>query len=395
MSLVGQKIAVIGAGIGGLAVAQALAQRGASVTVYEQAEAIREVGAGLQISPNGAAVLDALGLGDALRAGSVQGKAVSLRDYRSNGAEVLRLDLTRLEEQEYFFTHRADLIEMLAQGARAVGVQIRLLQKVASVTDAPAGGLARIDLANGDHVTADLVIDAGGLHGQGRAVLNPEADPFFTGQVAWRAVVPNVDGQGPEARLYMGPHRHFVCYPLRGGTMLNVVAVEERSLWAEEGWSHQDDPANLRAAFARFGPQVQDILARVETVHLWGLFRHPVAASWHGRALALLGDAAHPTLPFLAQGASMALEDAWVLGDALAGCDSITAGLAAYQARRRARVCRVIDAASGNAWKYHLSHGPLRFGAHMVLRLGGALAPEKMMRSLDWLYAHDVTGPAA
>ncbi|GAA6187304.1 FAD-dependent monooxygenase [Litorivita sp. NS0012-18] len=413
MSILGMEIAVIGAGIGGLAAAQALAQRGAQVTVLEQAEAIREVGAGLQVSPNGAAVLEALGLGEALRAASVRAQAVSLRDYRGACAEVLRLDLTRLKEQSYYFTHRADLIDILAKGARECGVQIRLLQKVVSVSDAgsDAGSdrRAQVHMANGDRMSADLVIDAGGLHGQGRAVLNRAAEPFFTGQVAWRATVENSDAelggpdlggpdlgggfdvQSPEARVYMGPQRHLVCYPLRGGARLNIVAVQERSLWAEEDWSHQDDPSNLRAAFADFGPQVQQILARVDEVHLWGLFRHPVAEHWHGSALALLGDAAHPTLPFLAQGASMALEDAWVLGDALAHSDSLGAGLAAYQARRRPRALRVIEAASKNAWKYHLGHGPVRFGAHLALRLGGALAPERMMRSFDWLYAHDVT----
>ncbi len=397
MSILGLEIVVIGAGIGGLAAAQALAQRGAQVTVLEQAEAIREVGAGLQVSPNGAAVLEAFGLGEALRAASVRAQAVSLRDYRGACAEVLRLDLMRLKEQSYYFTHRADLIDILAKGARDCGVQIRLLQKVVSVedADADAGGSARaqVHMANGDRMSADLVIDAGGLHGQGRAVLNGANDPFFTGQVAWRTTVDSTDGPdaGAQARVYMGPQRHLVCYPLRGGARLNIVAVQERSLWAEEDWSHQDDPNNLRAAFADFGPQVQQILARVDEVHLWGLFRHPVAEHWHGAALALLGDAAHPTLPFMAQGASMALEDAWVLGDALAHSDSPGAGLAAYQARRRPRAARVIEAASKNAWKYHLGRGPIRFGAHMALRLGGALAPERMMRSFDWLYAHDVT----
>ncbi len=172
--------------------------------------------------------------------------------------------------------------------------------------------------------------------------------------------------------------------------MRNIVAVEERHSWAEESWSLQDDPQALRAAFAGFTPEVQGWLAQVEAPHLWGLFRHPVAKRWHGQGAAILGDAAHPTLPFLAQGANMALEDAWVLAEALARHDSLPAGLAAYQQTREARVRRIVQAAEGNARAYHLSGLPKRI-AHAGLRLGGALAPGLALRRFDWLYGHDVT----
>jgi salicylate hydroxylase len=169
------------------------------------------------------------------------------------------------------------------------------------------------------------------------------------------------------------------------------VAVQERKQWADEGWNHSDDPANLRAAFADFGPPLRDMLDQVTDARLWGLFRHPVARVWQRDHLALLGDAAHPTLPFLAQGASMALEDAWVLADEIARSDSVAAGLAAYQMRREGRVRRVIAAANGNAWKYHIGFTPLRLAAHTAMRLGGKLAPMRMMRQFDWLYTYDVT----
>ena len=133
------------------------------------------------------------------------------------------------------------------------------------------------------------------------------------------------------------------------------------------------------------------MLGEIETVNLWGLFRHPVAPIWHREGTALLGDAAHPTLPFLAQGASMALEDAWVLADALSTDLPRDQALHSYQARREARVRRVIAAANGNARKYHLSLPPLRWAAHAALHLGGTLAPVRMMRQFDWLYGHDVT----
>ncbi|WP_296765049.1 FAD-dependent monooxygenase [Sediminimonas sp.] len=388
MQIEGLKAVVIGAGIGGLAVARALALRGARVTVLEQAEAIEEAGAGLQISPNGAAVLRALGLEEGLRAGgAIEARAVALHDQA--GAPVLRLDLTQLSARGYHFVHRADLVDLLAQGARDAGVKIRLLQQVDRVTPGPR---PRLVMANGAELDADLVVGADGLHSRLRPVLNGADAPFFTGQVAWRAVI---DAAGldaaPVARVDMGAGRHVVSYPLRAGAARNIVAVEERGEWTAEGWHHRADPDAMRAAFAGLGPQVREMLARVETVNVWGLFRHPVARVWQHGHCALLGDAAHPTLPFLAQGACMALEDAWVLTDALAAGDSIDAGLAAYQQRRAPRVRRVIAAANGNAWKYHLRRGPFRLAAHAALRLGGRLAPGAMVHSFDWLYEHDVT----
>ena len=386
MKLDNLKTLVIGAGIGGLAVARAMALRGADVTVLEQAAEISEVGAGLQISPNGFAVLKALGLDQGLRAGAVQGRAVVLNDYQRG--EVLRLDLGLLEDQNYYFVHRADLIDLLANGAREAGVKIRLLQKVDQIVP---GDAPKVILTNGAEIKADLVVGADGLHSRLRPVLNGDNPAFFTGQVAWRMIVPNDAGRGPEAHVHMGPHRHLVSYPLRGGRDLNIVAVQERTEWAEESWSQRDDPEALRAVFKDFGPEVQGMLAKVREVHLWGLFRHMVAPVWQGGGTALLGDAAHPTLPFMAQGAVMALEDAWVLADALAREATVAKGLASYQHRRAARVRRVINAANGNARKYHLSFGPLRWAAHSALRLGGALAPTRMMTQFNWLYGHDVT----
>ena len=379
------RITVIGAGIGGLAAARACALRGAQVTLLEQAPEITEVGAGLQISPNGFAVLDALGLGGDVAQAAVQASAVSLRDYRRG--EVLRMDLAGAG-QAFHFVHRAELIDILAEGARSAGVEIRLGQEVTAVKP---GEPPQITLADKSVLEADLVIGADGLHSRVRPEITPTQDAFFTGQVAWRATLPNVSGQGDEVRLYMGPKRHVVLYPLKGGEMLNVVAIQEREDWAEESWTLGADPAGLQAAFADFGPEVTEVLAAVKQVHLWGLFRHQVAQNWHSAGVTMLGDAAHPTLPFMAQGANMALEDAWVLADALDAPGDLIERLAQYQTRRRARVCRVIEAANGNAWKYHLSFPPMRFAAHTVLRLAGKLAPQRVLGQFDWLYLHDVT----
>ena len=388
MALRGRHIVVAGAGIGGLAAALALRARGAEVTVLEQAGEIAEVGAGLQISPNGVAVLAALGLGDALDRFAMRNHAVVLRDYRKPG-EVLRLDLDRhAHGQKFYLIHRADLIGLLATAARGAGINLRLLQKVERVEP---GDQPLISLCNGAQARGDLIVGADGLHSRARAALNGADRPFFTGQVAWRAVVPNDLGLPAEASIYMGPGRHMVCYPLREGEMVNIVAVQERRTWAAEGWSHSDDPANLRAAFSDFTGVPAKLLARVEEVGLWGLFRHPVAQRWQGGKVALLGDAAHPTLPFLAQGANLALEDAWVLAASLEQEPDPVAALALYQARRRDRAVQVIDAANGNAWKYHFRLSPFRELGHLALRMGGALAPAQAVRAFDWIYTHDVT----
>lgn len=390
--LSGSEVTVLGAGVAGLAVARALALRGADVTILEQAEAIREVGAGLQISPNGAAVLRALGLGEALEAASIRAEAVDLRD-GLDGSAVLRMDLARLRPgQGYHLMHRADLIDVLAQGARAAGVNIRLLQKIDTVD--LTGARPRLVTSQGAEMTPRLVIGADGLHSSLCGALNGVVAPFFTRQVAWRAVIPADGTIAPVAEVHMGPGKHLVSYPLRGGTLRNIVAVEERMRWVEEGWNLRDDPMSLRVAFESFSPRVRGWLEAVDEVWLWGLFRHPVARVWQRAlpdgAVAILGDAAHPTLPFLAQGANMALEDAWVLAQHLSGPLGVPEALAAYQAARAPRCAKIVAAANANARAYHLG-GPLRDLAHMGLKLGGNLASGLALRRYDWIYGHDVT----
>lgn len=385
--LIGRKVTVLGAGIAGLTVARALAMRGAEVEVLEQADAIREVGAGLQVSPNGARVLKALGLAEALDAAGPCAEAVRLVDGET-GSQVARLDLARLRPGEgYHFIHRARLIDLLAEGARDAGVHIRLLQQIEEVD--LTGDAPRLVTRQGTEIRTDLLIGADGLHSKVRQALNGRVAPFFTHQVAWRALIPCSDDEPKVAQVFMGAGRHLVSYPLGGG-LRNIVAVEERHRWVEESWNLEDDPINLRTAFAGFCPTVQNWLAQVEKVYLWGLFRHPVAEQWFGPKAAILGDAAHPTLPFLAQGAVMAMEDAWVLAEALAHHEHDEVAFAAYQQARRDRCEKIVDAATKNARNYHLS-GATRTLGHLALRAASRFAPERLVGRFDWIYGHDVT----
>lgn len=385
--LIEREMTVIGGGIGGLSVALAAAQAGACVTVLEQADAITEVGAGIQISPNGWRVLEALGVATNLAALSPRGQAVRLRDFR-RGAEVFTLPLTEAT-RPYHFVHRADLVRVLEQACRQAGVTICLGARVTEV--APEGAENRLTFESGTIEQHGLTVAADGLHSAARAALNPKSRPFFTGQVAWRCTIPSETPLAAEAHVFMGPGRHLVRYPLRDGHLINVVAVEERDGWAAEGWYHRDDPDHLRRAFRDFTPDVRDLLAKARDVYLWGLFRHPVAETWHDGALALLGDAAHPTLPFLAQGANMALEDAWVLVRCLSDDPETRNALVRYQDLRRLRSMRIVDAASDNASNYHLRPGPYRAAAHLALKAAARFAPHAVMNRFNWLYDHDVT----
>ncbi len=385
--LIGQEVTVAGGGIGGLAAALALAQRGAAVTVLEQAQAITEVGAGIQVSPNGWRVLQALGVADAVAATSPRSQAVRLRDFR-RGAEVFAMPLDRAD-QPWHLVHRADLVAVLAEAAEAAGVTLRLGTRVAAIRPEPMA--THLTLADGGTEMHGLTLAADGLHSHARAAIDPKSRAFFTGQVAWRCTIPVAEPLPPEAHVFMGPGRHLVRYPLRDGRLVNVVAVEERDGWAEEGWHHRDDPVHLRRAFTDFCPEVRDLLGKARDVYLWGLFRHPVAQRWTEHRLALLGDAAHPTLPFLAQGANMALEDAFILARALAEDSVTTDALARYEAARRPRCARIVQAANDNAENYHLRPGPLRFAAHAALRVARRVAPHAVTRRFDWVHRFDPT----
>ena len=360
-------VTVLGGGVAGLACALACHRRGLSVELVEQAPVLSEVGAGLQIAPNGGRVLDALGVAPP----AIESEAVRLID-GSTGRDLLRMPLG----PGFRLMHRADLIDALARAVRAAGIPLRLGAPVATVEP------GHLRLSDGGAIPFRRLIGADGARGPSRAFVAPDHEPRFTGQVAWRAIVP-VAKWAAEAQVHVGPGRHLVCYPLRDGRSLNIVAVEERAEWTAPGWSQRDDPARLRAAFAGYAEPIRQLLDRVEDVHVWGLMDHGATPRWHRGGVTLIGDAAHPTLPFLAQGANLALEDAWTLA---AGLDDP----AGWQATRRPRVERALAAAKGNATNYHLA-GARRMAAHAALRAVNRLRPQAMAARFAWLYDHDVT----
>lgn len=360
MGLENTSVTIAGGGVAGLAAAGALGQAGARVSLYERAPAITEVGAGLQISPNGTRALRALGLDGHLSKVSVASQGTRLIDALSN-----RVVLEIEAPDGAMFVHRARLIEVLTLGAADAGA--RLITGHEVVAEAAEG---------------DLVLGADGIRSVFRSMLNPGAAPRYSGQVAWRAVIHDADAP-PVAEVYMGPGRHLVTYPLAGG-LRNIVACEDRSDWTAEGWAIEDRPMNLRAGFARFPDHVQAWLAQVHNLYLWGLFLHPVAERWTDGRVTLLGDAAHPTLPYLAQGANLAVEDAVVLARAARAGD-----LDGYQAHRKHRAKAVVAAAAANAWRFHMSNLMLRQSAFLALRMRETLLPGAARKSLSWIWDYD------
>ncbi|SIN96977.1 FAD-dependent monooxygenase [Vannielia litorea] len=383
MALIGLDVLVLGGGIAGLATARALALRGARVRLVEQAGEIGEVGAGIQVSPNAGRVLGALGLGEAFAEVSDESRGVRMREAAS-GREVAFVPYAG--RGRFANVHRADIIEVLERGAREAGVEIVLGCRVAEVR--PEGAVVT---ATGEGLEAGLVVGADGLHSVARAALMGPEEPVFTHQVAWRALVEAEGPLPPEAQLFLAPGRHLVAYPLRGGRLVNIVACEEAADWAEEGWQVPGEPGAFRPAFGGFGGPVPGWLERVERVRRWGLFRHGVATRWQRERLVILGDAAHPTLPYLAQGAAMGLEDAWVLAAELDRADGMEAGLAAFQAARAERCRRIVAAATANARNYHMGRGPKRWLAHRALGAASRFAPGMLPGRFDWLWGEDVT----
>lgn len=386
---------IAGGGIAGMAAALALVGKGWQVTVAEQAAELAEVGAGLQMSPNACHALRALGVLDGVAGRAFRPEAAVLRDGRS-GSEIYRAPLGEAAEVRwgapYLHVHRADLLGILAEAAAEAGAEVRLGIRVRRTLELPEG--VALHLEDESRLEGDLAVGADGIRSGLRAQLNEKERPRYSGQIAWRGLVPAdrlAPGTvAPEATVWAGPGRHLVTYFLRGGSLVNFVAVEERPEGLAEGWVAPGDPEILRRGFEGWHPKVTALLDGVTETFQWGLFDRPGQVGWTKGHTVLVGDAAHPMLPFMAQGAAMALEDAVVLGRCLAQSD-IAAGLATYERRRWNRVAKVQARAEANGRLFHKRTALGRLAAHLPVRAVSRLAPGLAAGRLDWLYGHDVT----
>ncbi len=354
-------VLVVGGGIGGLAAALSLAGQGFDVALFEQAPAFGDTGAGIQLSPNCNRVLFDIGLEEPLRAMAFLPEGAEIRDWK-NGKIIASSTLGEAVEKDYgfpyFHIHRADLIRVLVTSVREHGgIELRTDCKVTAAEQTSAG--VQLTTSQGQF-DGDLLIGADGIHSVIREQLFGPAAATFTGHVAWRALAPAERlPEGlvrPATTVWWGPGGHFVHYYVRQGELVNCVCVIEKAGWEVESWHEPGDYEELKADFARWHEDIQTLMAHVERDSLfkWALFDRRPMDRW-GRGLAtLLGDACHPTLPFMAQGAAMAMEDGAVLARCLAQKGAIEARLRQYEDLRRARTAWVQRGSRRNGKVFHL-----------------------------------------
>ncbi|WOE75700.1 FAD-dependent monooxygenase [Alterisphingorhabdus coralli] len=390
------KAIIAGGGIGGLTAALCLHHFGWDACVCEQAEAIAEVGAGIQISPNGMKVLRALGLDEAVLAAGFRPKAAEFRGGTS-GRLIFRESMAGYEAKygaPYVHIHRADLIAILQQAVeeRMPGA----IHTHRQVTGYGQGAdSAWLTLADGPQISGDVVIGADGIHSAIRTQMLGAEKPRFTGNIAWRAVVP-VEKLGlhvpdPVAGVWFGEGKHAVTYLLRGGKLANFVGVVERDERQSESWTEQGTREQVLADFADWHPIVTTLIEQAEAHYRWALFDRKPLSQWVDGRVVLLGDACHPMLPFMAQGAVQAMEDGYVLARLLAESDSVSDALTGYFAKRHDRTSRVQMAARRNGDLFHQRTPLGKLTTHGPMMAANRLKLDVADRRLAWLYGHDVT----
>ncbi|MFE1602757.1 FAD-dependent monooxygenase [Methylobacterium sp. ID0610] len=385
----GLRVAIAGAGIGGLTAALALAARGHTVTLAERRTAFSEVGAGLQLSPNASRILTDLGLGPSLRRVATEPSGVRIRALASGrqiGEVALGAAMRERFGAPYLVIHRADLQTILLDAVRSrPGIRLLVGRSAAGFAETREGASLTVTSESGriETLSADLVVAADGIRSALRAHLDRRR-LMPVGEAAWRATLPRDRApaalQGDETGLWLGRGRHVVHYPVAGGERINLVAVLPQAE-EEPDWSAPGDPARLRAAFADAAAPLAELLRVPDTWLVWTLADRRVAAPMARGRLALLGDAAHPVMPYLAQGAALAIEDAAVLAACLSD-GAVPAALAAYTAARAPRARAIQSQARRNGRIYHAG-GVMAAGRDLVM---GRLGPARMTERYAWLY---------
>lgn len=388
---------VVGAGIGGLTAALALRAAGLDVVVYEQADALREVGAGIQLAPNATRLLHRLGLADALARVGVRPDAIEHKRWQ-DGRVLLRQPLGETCERTfgapYYHLYRPDLLAVLAEALPAD--VIRLGHRCIGLAQDATG--VELTFDNGAVARAPVVVGADGIHSTVRAlVIGPDA-PRFSGSIAYRGLVPAE--RLAHLRLprcsngWLGPERHFVHYYVgEGARLLNFVAIAPAGDWRVESWSATGEVADALAEFEGWHPTVRAIIGAADRVHRWALYDREPLDTWGAGRVTLLGDAAHAMLPFMAQGACQAVEDAVVLAGCLAGAapGTVPEALRRYETIRKPRVWEVQRASWRNATIYHLRDGEQQRERDAAWAASAARGP---YAERGWLFAYDAASAA-
>jgi salicylate hydroxylase len=396
-----RNIIIAGAGIGGLTAALALAQSGFRITLLEQADELTEAGAGIQLSPNATRVLIALGLEDRLR--DVAFMPTGLAIMSAAGGDLARIPLGKLAEARYgapyWLIHRGDLQAALLDAVRSSpDIALRFGARVEDFALHANGVSTAVRLRIGASVEPGVaLICADGLWSGLRARLGIRPQPRFGRSAAWRALLPAESVApaflGSDVMLWLGRNAHVVHYPVKAGRMINIVAIVGDD-WAEPGWGAVGAPGELLARFSRWrwAEPMRALIGVPQRWSRWALYDLPPLRTWGQGPVTLLGDAAHPMLPFLAQGAAAAIEDAAVLADALAQTpDDLSRGLRRYERARWKRTAQIQRAARRQGRIYHLRAGEA-LARNLFLRIAGT---NRLLRRHDWLYDWRAPPPRA
>jgi salicylate hydroxylase len=394
------RVLIAGAGLGGLAAALSLLQRGLDVDVYEQAGELKEIGAGVQISANGTRVLFALGLEEPVREWGVRAVDKEIRLWNSGQTWSLFNRASAPIGERYgvpmFLLHRGDLHAALAEAVlRAKPGAIHLNHRCVGFEQ--DGGGVQVEFENGNAARGDILVGADGLHSQVRRQLFGAAVPRFTGQVVWRGLVPMEKLPEHQRRMvgtnWIGPKAHVTCYPLRRGELFNVVGQVDRDDWQIESWITEGTHAECLADFPGWHPEVQCMLENTVALYKWGLFLRDPLAHWSKGRVTLLGDACHAMLPYLGQGANAALEDGFVLGRCVAAWpQDPVAALARYEAARLERTTMLVNRSADMAGMFHNEAMADAEGAERYVNT--EWHPSKIAARYDWIYKYDAMSSA-